>query len=278
MNGINEIDRRVAELYGEVDWRTADGVLHVAAIAEAPRVVIAIGAHSPASATDRFVLGFARARCDAIVTTGAVLRAEPELVHRMAESPDDEAAFVAWREQRLGRACSPQLVVLSNRCDFSLDHPALRFASGGFVWTSEAGRARLGPRIGSLEVVVAGRAPFPADGARQGAGVSAAIEFALARPGVETLVVEAGPSTSSALYPDPLEDRGEPGSSADSSSGRRVDELLLSRFEGELDARAAGPGFVSESAIASLFQGAASSRRLQESSGDWLFQRYRRST
>ena len=84
---VGEVDRRVAALYGEVDWRGARGVLQVAAVADRAWVAIAIGPAAPSSATDRFVLGFARARSDAIVTTGAILRAEPDLVHELSDRP-----------------------------------------------------------------------------------------------------------------------------------------------------------------------------------------------
>ena len=275
-----EIDQQLARLYGDVDWRGARGVLHVAAIAATSHVVIAIGPHAPSSPTDRFVLGFVRARCDVIVTTGATLRAEPELVHRLSETPEEEAALRSWRERVLGRTEAPMLVVLSRSGDLPVDHPALAAAPGGFVWTSRQGRARMGAKRGPLEVVAE-------EGGGSGArsGIAAAIDFALSRAGVETVALEAGPSVSRALYP-----RGSSGASGRSVSlssvpsdspdrpaiEGRVDELLLSRFEGELPPDAIGAPFVPEPAIRARFPDAPTEVRVQEPSGGWRFQRYRR--
>jgi hypothetical protein len=55
----------------------------------------------------------------------------------------------------------------------------------------------------------------------------------------------------------------------------RVDELLLSCFEGRVAAEVVGSRFVSEAAMASLFPRAGSSTRIQEASGSWRFERYR---
>jgi hypothetical protein len=268
MSDAEAIDRRAAALYGEVEWREARGVLHVAAIVESIWSVIAIGPGAPASRWDRFALGLARARADVVVTTGAVLRAEPALVHRFAELPREDAAFAEWRRCRLGRSRRPSLVVLSHSGRFPVEHPALRAAVGGFVWTSAEGRARLGPRIGALETLV---------GAEQ--GVVAAVEHALAEPGRETLLVEAGPRAARALYPD----AGVGGArrdvaAADGASPQRVDELLLSCFEGPAAQEAIGPDFVARESIGSAFADPPSAVRLVESGGSWRFLRYRRST
>ena len=65
------VAERVARLYSsDVDWRSASGRVHVAAIHHASGCALAIGPSAPRSASDRFVLGFARARADVIVTTG----------------------------------------------------------------------------------------------------------------------------------------------------------------------------------------------------------------
>jgi hypothetical protein len=277
------IDSRLVELYGEVDWRAARGVVHVAAIAESPRVAIAIGAHAPLSATDRFVLGFVRARCDVIVTTGAVLRAEPALVHEMGTTSEEDARFVEWRERVLGRVERPALGVLSHSGDLPSEHPALCAASSGFVWTSAEGRTRLGPRLGALEVVVAdalsgGEAESGGEaGDRRWPGLAAAIHFARSHYAGETVALEAGPSSARTLYPPPAKEDSvsSPISAADSEGW--VDELLLSRFEGRLAPRAVGSGFVSETAIRRCFPEPPHETRVRESSGVWRFQRYRHS-
>lgn len=292
------IERRLEALYGTVDWAAAGGLLHVAAVEGARRRVIAIGPHSPPSATDRFVLGAARARSDALVTSGAVLRAEPRLVHRLAETVAEESGLRAWRQHRLGRSRPPQLIVLTREGEIPVDHPALQLAPGGFVWTSAAGRARLGGRVGALDVIAgipprAGGRKGPGSGLRSGrdaavgeaGGLEEALEHALAQPGVETVLVEAGPSLAGSLYPDPereperapeLDAQRDPTPGPGRACGARVEELLLSRFEGALDVRAVGPPFLSEGAIGEAFGSPHSTARVEEPSGVWTFLRYRR--
>ena len=138
---VGQVEERIARLYGDdVDWCTATGRLHVAAIHAASERVLAIGPAAPPSETDRFVLGLARARADVIVTTGSILRAEPELVHRFAETPQADAAFAAWRRSVLGRADPPRLLVLSASGDLPKAHPAFAASTGAsFVAPSSAG-------------------------------------------------------------------------------------------------------------------------------------------
>jgi riboflavin biosynthesis pyrimidine reductase len=276
VSGSEAIEKRARTLFGEVDWSAAGGVIHVVAIAEAPRVVLAIGAHSPVSATDRFVLGFVRARSDAIVTTGAILRSEPELVHRFSEDPDEEQALADWRLLTLGGSSAPELIVLSRSGELSAAHPAIRFASSGFVWTSERGRARLGARLGALEVVVADQTGV----AGSGTNVARALAFARSRSGIETLALEAGPNTAHRLYlrSEELDVEGDREGSGNSKEvlGPGVDELILSRFGGRLDPRAIGPRFIAQEQIDALFSQPLSEVRVEEASGPWRFERYRR--
>ncbi|MBC8188423.1 MAG: hypothetical protein H8E78_09510 [Proteobacteria bacterium] len=55
----------------------------------------------------------------------------------------------------------------------------------------------------------------------------------------------------------------------------RIDELLLSRFEGDVANAAIGPSFESESVLVSMFSQAQTSVRVDEPSGTWRFERYR---
>jgi len=248
-----DVDRRLRALYGEVDWAAATGVVQVAAIGGPDRRMIVPGEHAPASETDRFVLAAARARADAILTSGANLRAEPGLRFELKDSGPGSRALLEWRSARLARTDPPILVVLSASGEIPVEHPALRGASAGFVWTTAAGAARLGARVGALEVVL---------GDPDLDGVVGAIRAARADPGIETLLVEAGPRASAPLYR-----RGV--------AGERCDELLLSRFEGELAPAATGPPFVSDSEIEACFALAPSEARIVDSSGGWRFYRHR---
>ena len=69
---------RLEALYGVRELPRAAGVLHVAAVwAERPDrlTVLEITAQTPKSDDDAFALSLARARADAVLTTGAILRA-----------------------------------------------------------------------------------------------------------------------------------------------------------------------------------------------------------
>lgn len=270
-------DPEIAALFGgEVDWRREIGLVHVAAIGASPRSALAMGAGAPASRTDRFVLGFARARADAIVTTSAILRAEPGLVHRASDDPDEDAAWRRWRSEVLGRCGPPEIVVVSQSGRLALDHPALRGPGRTTIVTTEAGRARLAGVAGPVEVVVVGDLVVEGvHGDRGGAGperlLSQAIAWIRRVRGAETIVLEAGPRSTAGLYG---AGRGDPGIA-------RVDELLLSVFAGGPFEAVAGPALPESTALACYFGGdptrAPRSRcRRQEASGPWDFERHRR--
>ncbi|MFO0689867.1 MAG: hypothetical protein U0900_14315 [Myxococcota bacterium] len=263
------IEAELADLYGpDVDWLRETGVVHVAAIGARPRAALALGPAAPASPTDRFVLGFARARADAIVTTGAILRAEPDLVHRASDAPDEDAAWRAWRAERLARRVAPECVVVSQSGQLPRAHPALRGPGRATVVTTGAGRARLEGAALPFSVVAL-------EDAEVGTGpedlLSAAIAWLRRARGAETVVVEAGPRSTVGLY------LGRDGDRAIT----RVDELLLSLFRGDAFEAVPGPTMPETAVLAACFGGAASpqprSRRgRQEPSGAWEFERYRR--
>ncbi|MCP4908064.1 MAG: hypothetical protein GY910_24090 [bacterium] len=257
--------QRIEELFGIVEWRRATGLLHVAAIAGSPPRAIAIGPDAPASPTDRFVLGFARARADAIVTTGAILRAEPDLVHCYAEEVEENATFARWRSRVLGKSGPPALIVLSASGAFATDHPALAAVEDIIVWTTSEGRARLAEG-GATALLIEASA---ACGECLRTSVHAAIERVRSCLNAGTILIEAGPTISSTLYPDPR------GDDSHRVAARWIDELLLSRFEAELEPRASGPVFVPKVRVTARFGGALSATRIDEASGPWSFERYR---
>lgn len=260
------IDARLRRLYGVVDWRAATGVVHVAAIADSGRAVIIPGHHAPPSDTDRFVLASARARADAILTTGAILRGEPGLRHDASTDSAENLAFSEWRRTRLGRTSQPILIVMSASGDLPAKHPALEAARGGIVWTTRGGAARLRGRFGES----VGRLDIIAEEHRKSVGIRGAIAHVLARSDVETILVEAGPNASSQLYVGRgkmEQDRDEP--------QRQCDELLLNRYIGELASLAAGPPFISQAAINDCFQAPPHEMRIEEDFGIWIISRYR---
>jgi riboflavin biosynthesis pyrimidine reductase len=257
----DEIDRRIEALYGEVDWCVQTGVLHVAAIEAAGRRALIPGRGGPASETDRFILGFVRARADAVLSTGAILRAEPDLRHVFAEEAHADQAFTRWRAERLGRRETPELLLLSASGRFPLDHPAILSARNGIIWTSEAGARRLGPRVAHLEVRRIDDAP---------GGARAAVASLRAEGRVETIALEAGPSTAAAFY-------------EEAGAREGCDELLLSTFasvdegarENRVAASAIGPAFLPETQIRARFGDPVSRCERTEASGSWRFERYR---
>lgn len=256
---------QIDALYGPVDWTRAAGCLHVAAIDASSGDVIAIGPAAPRSPTDRFVLGFARARADVILTTGSILRSEPDLVHRYSEDAEEQAGWAAWRRDVLGRAESPRLLVLSASGRFPLDHPALTSARG-WIWTTEVGAAHLEGAPSGLEIVTAP--------ATLSDPVSAAVDFALSEqasasgtPDRVTVSVEAGPTAAARLY--------APRDEAVDAQSAGVDELLLSCFEGTLSEAARGPSFVAASLRSRRLGSVRSAVRVDEASGAWTFERYR---
>lgn len=277
---VAKLTRQIESLYGQVDWPRQDGVLHVAAIASRPRVAIRIGPAAPASGTDRFVLGLARARADAIVTTGAILRAEPALLHRYAEDERAQQDLSRWRAEVLSRSAPPALIVLSGSGRFPLDHPAVAAARAGCVWTSGEGARRLGSRLGALSVQQ--DEEVGAEGSTAAGALARLIAWARRREAFSTISIEAGPSATTALYA--LPPKRASASHAESDAGgdhdRRspggVDELLLSTFEGPLAQQAIGPDFVSQDSIQARLGVARSCAARQEESGPWRFERYRR--
>jgi hypothetical protein len=167
------------------------------------RHVIRITDASPKSTFDGFALRLARARADVVLTTGAILRAEPTLRYDLG---GDELAngLDAYRRERLGKAGPPELWVLTAGRDLDFRHPAL---CGPFPTTVVVPTgARLAPLPAHIR-----RRDLPDGGLR-------ALLRAEATAG-RLISVEAGPHTHRALYDPPSV----------------IDELMLTLFLGELD-------------------------------------------
>ena len=250
-----------------IDWRRATGLVHVAAIAAPTRRAIAIGPEAPTSVHDRRVLGFARARADAIVTTGAILRAEPGLVHAYAEEPDEAACWAEWRQTVLGRSQPPIVMVLTRGGDLPAGHPVFGGTSPVIVWTTPAGQRRLAPRRLPVRWAIAS-----ADGSAAGF-LGEATRWLRDQLLAQTIVLESGPLATEGLY--------APTSSSEAPT--RVDELLLSVYCGGSCPTVPGPALPeSEALVESFARGAGAApalvtrRRVDEPSGRWSFERYRR--
>ncbi len=224
------------------------GVAHVTALWAAPGGdlwTIAVGSDAPRSTYDRFALNLARARADAILVTGKVLRDEPELTYELGGPGMLPEAFQQWR-RLTGRTDPPWVVVLTSGRGLDPNHPALHgWARPMIVTTPRAVLPSLPPhvrieRLAKLD-------------ARE------AIRWLRQDCGADGVLVEAGPSTSRPLYESPL----------------AIDDLWLSVFRGrELPATARAGKLWSEAELVSLLRPASSPLVVDEPSGPWTFQRY----
>lgn len=246
---------RVRELFGD-DLRGEAGVVHVFAAwqptrgaGSEPLRALTTGASMPASRNDPFILRIARARTDAILTTGRNLRCEPRLTHGLLSSRADTSDVQAWRELSVGKRGLPDTVVLTHGDNLDLSHPVLNGTNRRWILTTRAGARRLAPAAARPGLEVVGlEAPSP----------SAAIDWLYSERGYSSVCVEAGPSTSAQLY----------------AADIRVDELMLSLFESErIDQAALGPRFITMQEIERALPTLASSRSISEPSGRWRYLR-----
>ncbi|MBW2274989.1 MAG: dihydrofolate reductase family protein [Deltaproteobacteria bacterium] len=255
MNDAAACARRIHELYAD-DLRGEAGLLHVAVVWRSPErdlINIAMNDAKPASPTDDFVLGVARARADAIITTGANLRLERNLTHAYHPDTQTADALACWRREVLGKDEAPLSVVLTRDTAIDLEHRLFQHAQRSLVFTGEGATSVLRDRSRAEGLVLVG------DAAPDLAGLFYHLRR---REGCATLSVEAGPSTARALY---------------GAEGPRVDELMLSLcLEPDLAPRARAGPFVEVESIEALLGPAASRCEVEEPSGRWSFRRYRR--
>ncbi|MFN3199370.1 MAG: hypothetical protein ACE366_13285 [Bradymonadia bacterium] len=189
----DEVDALVAALYGGPLELDLPSVIHVAAMWQSPAgslQVIRITEESPRSPWDAFALNLARARAGVILTTGAILRAEPEVRYTLQGPGLLPEGLRLWRHARMGPG-APTLAVLTSGHALDFHHPA--FHTGQRVQLhvpSEVITALKTRAPSSVEIV--GHAELTARGV---------VQLLAAQP--QVVVVEAGPSTTTALYDTP---------------------------------------------------------------------------
>jgi riboflavin biosynthesis pyrimidine reductase len=237
-------------IYGELA-RAPTGVIHIASAVRrtSGRLhVIKIQPGAPQSSTDSFVLNFWRAHCDALVTTGQILRAEPTLSY--AQRGPLALGLTRYREQVLGKSGNVRCAIMTRGLQLSAEHPVFRDASGIalLVLTPPQNVAELRKALGDRAEVVG----LPALDAR------AALDF-LKRTGSTSIGIEAGPSVAGTLY----------------GTDPRVEHLMLSICEAELPEQGVGGALPAD---AELFAGLrrVSEATRDEESGRWRFQRWQR--
>jgi riboflavin biosynthesis pyrimidine reductase len=242
------------ELLGDDPARTGR-VLHVASVwrdAEGEARVLRIGPKAPKSRHDAFLLSLARARAEALVSTGRILREEPALTHGLRGPPELRAALAAWRRERLVLAHDPWLLVLSSGRALDSMHPAFHGAVRPLLFVPSAAAAGLRDRFAATEARVAS-VPQPS--------LRLALDH-LRRLGARRITIEAGPTTARALYDDPP----------------RVDELWLASYAGAPPPREAiGAPFVADDRLAAVLPDASEPCEREETSGPWRFERRWRS-
>jgi len=228
-------------------------VVHVTAVwrpeRSTPRT-LRIGPRTPRSALDRLVLAWARARADAVLTSGRNLRAEPEL--SLAHPGGESGPLGRWRRETLAREAPAWVAVLTRTGDVDLRHPALAPGRRRLLFTGAAAAAGLTGAARRAGVEIRPRLrPGPRD----------AVACLRRELGARTVLVELGPSTSRLLYRRPC----------------RVDELLLAEYRGPAPpAEVLGGAFLDAERIEALLGPPRARCAREEPSGPWRFTRYRR--
>ena len=116
---------RVGDIFG-TDLTSVCGVIHVTAVwRESLKsfITIKINNTSLHSETDFFLLNLTRARADAIITSGKILREEPEVTHDLQGPVGVPEALGSWRVERLGKTSPPLSVVLTSGRELDFAHP-----------------------------------------------------------------------------------------------------------------------------------------------------------
>mmetsp|Transcript_422 Transcript_422/g.748 ORF Transcript_422/g.748 Transcript_422/m.748 type:complete len:271 (+) Transcript_422:113-925(+) len=210
------------------------------------RRVIKIGPHSPKSMTDLFMLNLCRAHADVILTSGSILRSEPELTHKFCGPLPMQRVFSDYRAQVLGKTQPLRTVVLSRGANLPFSHPLWLDSEDCWLWTgSQTPSLQLPPHVrlvSSADTMKSLACQIIADG--------------------KTLSIETGPTVTSQFY------------GTDESI---VSELWMSTFWGP----APDQGLCTDLALPKdsiLFKSLTSTQPptlVNEPSGTWAFQCFR---
>lgn len=234
------IERELKRIYGGGDFGTAAGVLHVVAVCRDGSGGLAVlrteAASVPLSADDRLVLGVARARAHAIVTTAANLRAEPRLSHRLHGDESICRALAQWQRHDARR-----VLVLTASGNLPLDHRVFSETPPPIIVTGDAGAQRL--RRSGLDpsrIVI-----------REQPSLRDTVALAQGSYGAKTVLIEAGPGTARELYASPV----------------LVDELMLSICNEDVGDDAIGPQLFDTPTAERILQ------RVAKQTSGWSFYR-----
>lgn len=249
-----DVPPAIRMLYG-TDLPIDAGIIHPTAVWQASGdryLTLKLNSETPRSRYDRFVLNLARARADTLLTTGKILREEPQLSTGLLGDGPECDALLAWRRDMLGRHHPPTVLVLTSgqgaRVD--LDHPAFRGWAAPILFTGHAAAEGLFAEAlaRSIEVV-----------SHEAPSIHEAVAYLQGELDCRTVSVEAGPSTSLALYRPAVE----------------VDELLLSVYHGAgVPDSVRGPAFLSPADVTAAFGLGSMPYQVDEAGGPWSFHRF----
>jgi riboflavin biosynthesis pyrimidine reductase len=231
-----------------------EGVLHVAAVWRPPgedrNVVLRICDATPKSEVDFLLLNVARARADAIVTTGRILREERGVTHDLQGPPGVRDALQAWRRDELHLERPPWLVILTSGRDLDPSHPAFHSWPRPIVFCPDASAPEIARRVQGAPIETVGRgAP----------DLRSAISYLRTARDARRISIEAGPSTAIDAYSEPVV----------------IDELVLSVFARPAIAPdVAGGELPPTSEIERLLGRRRACFAIEEPSGPWRFERY----
>ncbi|MBW2507894.1 MAG: hypothetical protein JRE81_04625 [Deltaproteobacteria bacterium] len=245
------VDRAARALFGgPLDTRPQVSHSFAAwrASTHAPLTTIKINEHGPKSELDWLALHIARARADAIIITGKILRDEPNLTFSLRADPRWGEALESWRRHRWGLCDPPWILILTGRGDIDFEHPVFDGWGRPIIFTSDRTATRK---------LAASPCPVVSDEAPD---IRSAIEHLRLARECECVSIEAGPSTARDLYERPM----------------LVKELLLSVYlEPSLDERAKGEPLVTLSKVREVFRSETSATH-RDHGQHWSFHRLRR--
>jgi riboflavin biosynthesis pyrimidine reductase len=164
-------------------------VIHVTSVNPELRV-LAIGPQAPKSEGDFFALNLARARADAVLTSGSIVRLEPS--YQLALAGPHGPALERYRREVLGKHGLPRCAIMTRDGRLPRLHP---------LWDDGSEKLVLTPpeHAEALERELAGRAEVLAvdrlDARR-------AVEV-LKQRGAKLISIEAGPGANGPLYDTP---------------------------------------------------------------------------
>lgn len=252
------IERIGEALLGPLEALYSARVVHVTAVhTQGGRLTtMRIGPQTPRSPHDFFVLNFMRAHADVIVSTLKNLRDEPQLSFDLQGADSLPTGLQRYRREILQKPDAPRLVLLSRTGDVDLAHPALQGRARAAIVVPTGQADALTDRIGH-----AGLASAIAVWPRADTHLRAIVEELQTQPDIATVSIEAGPSTSRALYDAPC----------------LVGALALCRFEGEtVPDGVVGGELLDPAALDAVLPGAGPRHQVSEDSGPWSFQLRRR--